>query len=153
MPEVKAMKEYRKHYWPLALWCVLLVPVMMLGFYGAQWLGMDELASIAVMMLSMNLALVGLFVLIRRGEYVYWINGGPDFEQAKASTSAVRREYARKHLLCVLKGTAASALLMAVMYARRASEVAMVVLPTVCIVVSAFSTMKIKWTEERKEEQ
>ena len=85
------MKAYRKRYWPLALWCIALVPVMMLGFYGAQWLGLDELASTAVMMLSMNLALDGLFVLIWAGEYVYWINGGPDYEGAKAAAREARR--------------------------------------------------------------
>ena len=147
------MREYRKRYWPLALWCIALVPVMMLGFYGARWLGLDALASVAVMMLSMNLALVGLFVLIWAGEYVYWINGGPDFAQAKAASSETRREYAWGHLRCMLKGIAASALLMAVMYARQATEIAMVVLPTICIVASASSTMRIKWNEERKEEQ
>ena len=39
-----------------------------------------------------------LFTIVYKGEYVYWITYGPDFETAKNSDSQRRKAYAWKYL-------------------------------------------------------
>jgi len=146
------MKEYKKQYWPFGVWLLSLAAILtVVGVVGAQF----ELSAMAisVMLMSAVLALViSLFALIWAGEYVYWINGGPTFEQAKAATSEKRKEYAWRHLRPMLKCSAASVLMMAVVCFLKWPEWLMIAAVTLSIVAAAVSTIRVRWTDERKEE-
>ena len=67
------MKEYRKTYQPLILWCLLLLPVMLSAVPAAGWLGWNERAMIALMMAFMVVMLLGMGVLMTPAEML------PDF--------------------------------------------------------------------------
>jgi len=140
------MKDYKKTYWPLALWCAALVPVMLGVSLPAERAGVDERGMVALMMTVVVLMLIGLMWIILRGEYVYWINGGPSFEEAKATGSEARREFARKHLVAMLKGGAAAIALTAAEYALGAHELAIVLSVSVCIIAAVIPMIGIKWT-------
>lgn len=144
------MREYRKTYWSLVVWCLALLPVMLGSAKIAQNAGMDERGMTALMMVVVVLMLIGLMWIIKLGGYVYWINGGPSFEEAKAAGEEMRREYAQKHLSAMLKGGIAVAVLMAAEYFAGVHEIAMVLSAGVCIIVAALRMIPIRWQETEK---
>lgn len=95
--------EYKKTYKPLILWLILfplIAIVIPLRFINAS----EKILALALMTISL-VAIYLLMLLIYKGEYVYWINGGPSFEEARQAGSEKRREYARAHLDIFLKYT------------------------------------------------
>ena len=119
----------------------------------AEKAGMNDRGMIAMMMIVVVLMLLVLMWMIWKGEYVYWINGGPSFEEAKAAGSDVRREYAWKHLTAMLKGSMAALILLAAEYFLNAHMMVMLLTTAVCIIAAAISTMKIKWPEAKHDSQ
>jgi len=139
------MKDYKKTYWPLIAWTLALLPVMLGAAAIAERAGLGDRGMVAAMMVVVMLMLLLLMWMIWKGEYVYWFSGGPSFEEAKAAGSEVRREYAWKHLIAMIRGCMAALVLLAVGYFLGMHEVVMVLLTAVCIVAAAVSTMKIRW--------
>lgn len=105
-------QEYKKTYKPLILWMILfiagstLIPVLINRtldqLFQITW---GEGAEVRMVLMFMVIAIDGLLVMIYAGEYVYWINGGPGFEEAKAAGSEKRKAYAAAHLSVFLKMT------------------------------------------------
>ncbi|MDE6024090.1 MAG: helix-turn-helix domain-containing protein [Lachnospiraceae bacterium] len=89
--------EYVKTYKPLAWWFVSFVVFALFFGFGWKSLGNAKILSKIVIILAMALVDV-LFSIIFKGEYVYWIVYGPDFETAKNSDSHRRKTYAWKYL-------------------------------------------------------
>lgn len=89
--------EYVKTYKPLIGWIVSFVLIAL--FFGLGWdsLGEDRILSKIFIIVAMTYVDV-LFTIIYKGEYVYWITYGPDFETAKNSDSQRRKTYAWKYL-------------------------------------------------------
>lgn len=141
------MREYRKQWWPFAAWTLALLPVMIGAAEIAGRAGMDSRGIVAWMMIVVIAMLLLLLWMIWKGEYVYWISGGPSFEEAKAAGSEVRREYAWKHFSAMLKGGAAALILLAAECALKAHALVMLLSTAVCIVAAAVSTVKIRWRE------
>lgn len=137
------MKEYRKTYKPLAGWAIALVAVLLaiaaLPIHdGALLTRLTMLATVLMILL--------LMAIIYIGEYVYWINGGPTFEQARDAGSAARKAYAWAHLRAFLWGGAASAALMllsAMAHWPVGVDIAGVCL---CVIIAAFSTIRVKFS-------
>lgn len=140
------MKEYKKTYWPLIAWCVALVPVMLGTISAAECMKLSDAALVALMMASVILMLLVLFWMIWKGEYVYWINGGPSFEQAKAAGSEARRDYARRHFRAMFRGSAIVLTLLAVECFFGGHELVMVLSVGAGIIAAAISILRIKWT-------
>ncbi len=141
------MKEYKKRYWPMVVWALALMPVMLGAYYGARALGAEENGCMLAMLLAMLGMLMALMLLIWRGEHVYWLTGGPDFEAAKQAGQAARREYGRRHFIVMGRAALAAAALSVGAYFLNLAEWAMPLVLAVCIVAGAISTMKIKWEE------
>ena len=90
---------YVKTYKPLAVWfCLFLAAVIALPVALGRLI--PESILTPVMLMTVYLGILALFILIRQGEYVYWINGGPSFEEARNADAASRRAYAGAHLKC-----------------------------------------------------
>ena len=142
------MKEYKKTFLPLILWSLALAPVMLGAMPLSEWLELSDRVMVALMMAAVIVMLLALFWLVWKGEYVYWINGGPSFEEAKAAGSEARREYARRHFTAMLKGGAAALVLLAAECFFGAHELVIVLSTGVCISAAAFSTIRIKWTNK-----
>ncbi len=89
--------EYVKTYKPLAGWIVSFV--MFALFFGFGWnsSGNPQVVSKIVIIVAMTFVDV-LFTIIFKGEYVYWIVYGPDFETAKNADPQKRKAYAWKYL-------------------------------------------------------
>lgn len=100
--------EYVKTYKPLIGWIVSFVVIALFLGFGWNSLGNAQILSKIVIIMVMTFVDV-LFTIIYKGEYVYWIVYGPDFETAKNSDSQRRKTYAWKYLRIFL---AASIILM-----------------------------------------
>ena len=144
-------RAYEKHYGPLVIWFVAFVAGMIGSAELADRAGLSGRGMAAASMTALVLLLTALFVMIWKGEYVYWINGGPDFEQAKAAGSERRRAYAWLHLRAMLRGGLAAMAILAAEYCCGANELTMILSVGACVVAAAVSTTRIYWTEERKE--
>ena len=147
------MKEYRKTYKPLVGWTLALLPVMLGAAMLAEKAGLDDRGMIAMMMTVVVLMLLALMWTIWKGEFVYWINGGPSFEEAKAAGSEARREYAWRHLAAMLKGSAATLALMTAEWLLGAHELVMVLTVGAGIIASVIPMIKIKWPEAKHDSQ
>lgn len=95
--------EYKKTYKPLIGWIVTYVPLNIIIIMAIDRLlpvpkEIATKASVLFSLLFMVLALYMLMLMIYRGEYVYWINGGPSFKEAHEMTSEERRAYAGKYV-------------------------------------------------------
>ena len=147
------MKEYRRSYKLLVAWTLALIPVMLGAAMLAEKAGMDDRGMIAMMMTAVVLMLLVLMWMIWKGEYVYWINGGPSFEEAKAAGSDVRREFAWRHLTAMLKGSAATLALLSAEWLLGAHELVMVLTVGAGSIASVIPMMKIKWPEVKHDSQ
>lgn len=138
------MKQYRKTYKPFIAW-------MLAMFIGLPALSLlpapfgDGACLTRLTLLATLLALDALMALIYFGESVYWINGGPTFEQARDAGSRARKAYAWAHLKRFLIGTGAA--IAAMIAAHMAALPVWVDFISVCLamVVAALSTMGIKF--------
>ena len=89
--------EYVKTYKPLAGWFVSFVVFAL--FFGFGWNSSGNAKILSKIFLIMTMALIDvLFTISYKGEYVYWITYGPDYETAKNSDSQRRKTYAWKYL-------------------------------------------------------
>lgn len=139
------MREYKKSYTPLILWSIVLTPAMVAAGMLSESMGMNDRSIVAVSMLTVIVMLLVLMWIIWKGEYVYWINGGPSFEQAKAVGSEKRRDYAWRHFAAILKGSAIALVLLTAEYFLKAHVLVMILSTAVCIIAAAISTARIKW--------
>lgn len=107
--------EYVQTYKPLAWWFVSFATFAL--FFGLGWDTLSTSGNIKILskiLIIMTMALIDvLFTIIYKGEYVYWIIYGPDFETAKNSDSQRRKMYGWKYLRIFL---AASIILMIYMF-------------------------------------
>lgn len=97
-----------KHIKPLIGWIASFTLIALFFGFGWNSLGNAQILSKIVIIVVMAFIDV-LFTIIFKGEYVYWIVYGPDFETAKNSDSQRRKVYAWKYLRIFL---VASAILM-----------------------------------------
>lgn len=89
--------EYICTYKPLAIWLGAFVASMAALPLSLAWFVPGNVLTCA-MLGCIYLGLLALFILIHRGGYVYWLSGGPSFEEARDAGEASRREYAWAHL-------------------------------------------------------
>lgn len=136
-------KEYKKTYKPLILWLILfplIAIVIPLRFINAS----EKILALTLMTISL-VAIYLLMLLIYKGEYVYWINGGPSFEEARQAGSEKRREYARAHLDIFLKYTLLGLIYLPVSLILNFSMWIDILLIFMLIVIAALKTVGIKF--------
>lgn len=135
------MKAYRKTYKPLILWCIAL-PAVLLA------ISLLPIANGAMLtrltLLTMVVMLILLMAIIYFGEYVYWINGGPTFEQARAADSQTRKAYAWAHLRAFLWSGAASFALITISCIAHWPIGVDITGVCLCVIIAAFSTIRIQ---------
>lgn len=89
--------EYVETYKPLIGWIVSFVLIAL--FIGFGWDSLGEARVLSKIFIIVVMTYVDvLFTIVYKGEYVYWITYGPDFETAKNSDSQRRKAYAWKYL-------------------------------------------------------
>ena len=89
-------KEYKKTYKPFIAWLIGFPIILMwvIKILPDSPIKISVLATLILTVVSLYL----LMLIIYKGEYVYWINGGPTYEEAKEAGSEVRKKYAKEHL-------------------------------------------------------
>lgn len=136
-------KEYKKTYKLLILWLILfplIAIVIPLRFINAS----EKILALALMTINL-VAIYLLMLLIYKGEYVYWINGGPSFEEARQAGSEKRREYARAHLDIFLKYTLLGLIYLPVSLILNFSMWIDMLFIFMLIVIAALKTVGIKF--------
>ena len=98
-----------------------------------------------MILIFMVMAIDGLMVMIYAGEYVYWINGGPSFEEAKAAGSEKRKAYAAAHLSVFLKMTLVCCVYLVISSFLRLPMGIDIVVISSAVVVAAIKTMSIRF--------
>lgn len=113
MPDFQS-HPYRKTYKPFVLWLAVFFCLSIgVPLLAHALLRLDGAAITRVSLLFTLLLLALLFYVIRHGEYVYWINGGPSFEAARDAGRERRRAYAGAHLRLFCGAACAGALYLA----------------------------------------
>ncbi|SHF04653.1 hypothetical protein SAMN02745784_02624 [Tissierella praeacuta DSM 18095] len=138
-------KEYKKTYKPLIAW---LIGFPVIAIIIAERL--SNLSTKIATLLSLIIMVISLYILmfiIYKGEYVYWINGGPNYEEAKLAGSEKRKEYAKAHLDIFFKMMLISFLYGILSLLLKFPIWIDIVLISVIIIITAFSTISIKFNK------
>lgn len=143
-------QAYKKTYKPLILWLLFFLAASTLMPMGINRIMQEHLkmtwgagAEVKMILMFMVLAIDGLMWMIYAGEYVYWINGGPSFEEAKAAGSEKRKAYAEAHLKVFLKMTLLCCIYLAISLLFRFPMGIDIVAITAAVVGAAIKTMPI----------
>ncbi len=135
-----------KTYKPLLLWFVLF-----LSFSIACPLILTKLFTITnplltrITLIDMLLGVDVLLYIILKGQYVYWINGGPTYEKAKEGGALRRRTYAKAHLVLFLKTSLICLVWLGISYALHLSQWIDIAVVSVAVVTAAILSVKIKF--------
>ena len=87
----------RKTYMPMILWVVALCALLPLP--SVFWDDSVPAGMLVRLTLLLTLpAIDALMLIIHFGDYAYWINGGPTYQQCCAATREQRRGYTGAHL-------------------------------------------------------
>jgi len=138
-------KEYKKTYKPLIVW---LIGFPVIAIIIAERL--SNLSTKIATLLSLIIMVISLYILmfiIYKGEYVYWINGGPNYEEAKLAGSEKRKEYAKAHLDIFFKMMLISFLYGILSLLLKFPTWIDIVLISLIIIITAFSTIPIKFNK------
>lgn len=145
-------QSYKKTYKPLVLWMILFIAVCALmptlinrilqQLFQITW---GAGAEVRMILIFMVIAIDGLMWMIYAGEYVYWINGGPSFAEAKAAGSEKRKAYAGAHLSVFLKTTVVCCVYLLISSFFRLPMGIDIFLVSSAIVVAAIKTMPIRF--------
>lgn len=137
--------HYKKTYKPLVIWFFLMMAGSMAVPILLNELGLsDEVITKLILMLTIA-ALDILIYIIYHGEYVYWINGGPRYEEAAKAGSARRKAYAGAHLRIFLIMTGICVLYMLISWLAHLGIWLDILIMTFAIIVAAFMTIPIKF--------
>lgn len=138
-------RDYKKTYkafiaWLIGFPIILIFITKMLGDLSIK-------VSVLVTLILTVISLYALMLIIYKGEYVYWINGGPNFEEAKEAGSEKRKEYAKAHLDVFSKITLISLVYGAISLFLKLSMWLDIVVITMIVVIATFSTITIGFDE------
>lgn len=88
--------KYKKTYKPLLLWLIgfpIITIILVENFFNVS-----KKVSVLSTLIIVVISIYVLMLIVYKGEYVYWINGGPNYEEAKEAGSEKRKKYAKAHL-------------------------------------------------------
>lgn len=135
-------KEYIKTYKPLIAWLIGF-PIMII--FITRFIDSSEKISVLISLLMMVISLYILMLIIYKGEYVYWINGGPSYEEAKTAGIEKRKQYAKVHLDLFRKMTLVCFIYGLLSLLFRVSIFIDIIIISGAIIVTAFQTVPIKF--------
>ena len=136
-------KKYKKTYKPFIIWLILL-PLLAIVIPSIFINASVKIQALAVMLTSI-ISIYLLILIIYKGEYVYWITGGPSFEEASLAGREKRRRYAKAHLDIFSKYTLLGLLYVPVSLAFDISMWIDILVLSMLIVIAAFRTIPIKF--------
>ena len=147
--------RYQKDFKPFLIWLI----VFMIGMNGFPMLVkmFPSMTSAMQTKLSIFLLLVALLILyyiVFRGEYVYYLPGGPTFAEAKDAGSAKRKAYGKKCFETMLKSSMLIVIFMIISMFFRLAGLYDWIVAGACIVaalVAGAKDKKVCFSEERKD--
>lgn len=100
-------ENYEKDFKPFLIWLI----VFMIGMNGFPMLvkafpTMTSAMQTKLSIILLLVALLALYYIVYRGEYVYYLPGGPTFRESYEAGSEKRKAYAKKCLGGMLKACA-----------------------------------------------
>lgn len=152
-------KEYKKTYVPLVLWFILFTVGITAGVILLdKYIEVSNKIFMDLTCIIIIFALDILFYIMYRGEYAYWINGGPNFEKAKEAGSEARRGYLLDYLKVFLKMTILCLFYLMISYFFKISYWIDIIVIFISIIIAAFATIPFKFehyikADNRKEDK
>lgn len=138
-------KEYIKTYKPFIAWLIGF-PVIE-TIIGKGLSNLSTKITVLTLLIIMVISIYILMFIIYIGEYVYWINGGPNYEEAKLAGSEKRKEYAKAHLDIFLKMMLISFLYGIISLLFKFSIWVDILLISLIVIIAAFLTIPIKFNK------
>lgn len=135
---------YKKTYRGLIIWIAALFSTIVLVPLLSRVITDGDVLTKLFLMIVLAMLDILMFV-IYRGEYVYWINGGPDYETAQKAPPEQRKRYAFRHLKVFLIASIIAAVYMAFSFALHIAVGFDIAVFAVTVIAAAFSTMRIKF--------
>lgn len=143
-PAENAPGKYRKTYRPFFLWMLLFCVALPGGALLARTLGVGETKGICLVLL---IGLEALMLLIHRGGYIYWINGGPSYETARDAPPEQRRRYSGAHLVLFTKALLAGLVYLVASAIIKFPAWLDITVTAGIAVVAAFAALPIHWQD------
>lgn len=137
------MKPYRKTYAPIIWWTFgTFAGLLILALATTDFLSVADGTRLTLLaaMLSIDI----LMAIIYFGEHIYWLNGGPSFEQAKNAGSEARRAYALPFLRRFLIATLIYLAYMILAHFMQWPIVGDIAVMTGVCIITALSTCRIR---------
>lgn len=151
MRECKKQKECSnsKTYKPLLLWFVGFIAISTtIPIALERYCNISENALTKIILFLMVFSVDILMALIYKGEYVYWINGGPSYEEAKKAGREKCKKYAYAHLKIFLKISLLSIIYLIVSYIFHWNIWLDIVVISILIIIAAIMTIPIKFEND-----
>lgn len=135
-------KDYKKTYKPFIAWLVLFTLITMST---SLFKSLAKKQVVAIILFLTVVSLYLLMLMIYKGEYVYWITGGPSYEEAKAAGSEKRKKFAGSHLKIFTKISFFSIIYILVSSLLDLPIYLDIIVVTMAIIIGAFRTIGIKF--------
>lgn len=151
MKECKKQKERNtsKTYKPLLLWMVGFIAIStILPIALEHYCNISENALIKIILFIMIFSVDSLMWLIYYGGYVYWISGGPSYEEARKAGTEKCKRYAYAHIMIVLKVSVVSIIYLIASYIFHWNIWLDIVVILILIIAAAIMTIPIKFERD-----
>lgn len=136
---------YKKTYKPLIIWMVMIIVVEVGGILILSNFTHNNRIETKVSLLIIMLMLDLLFYIVYKGQYVYWINGGPSYEIAKNEDPERRKKFAWLHLKLFLQASVIFVLYVIISYLLQWGFLYDVLVFALLVIVQAIRSIRIKF--------
>ena len=146
-------ENYKKDFKPFLIWLILF----MVGMNGFPMLvklfpSMSVEVQTKLSIFLLLAAILILYYIIFKGEFIYYVPGGPTFEEAKAVGSEKRKVYAKKSFIGMMRASMLTLIFMVISLFMGLSGFYDWIVAGACVGAAAFSTMKEKLHTDEVEE-
>lgn len=137
--------QYKKSYVGLVVWIIVLIGGMIVGMPLLSTAVESEKVMVKLTLLVLVLSILLLMLVVHKGQYVYWMSGGPTYEEAKSSTPERRKRYTWRLLRVFLIFSAVSVCYLIISFLCELPVGIDIVVVCISIVVAAICTMGIRF--------
>lgn len=142
-------KEYKKTWKPFVISFLVYLAVMFSTPFIMNKIGAEGKILTKMTFLITALWLIILMFMIYKGQYVYWITGGPSFKEARDAGYEARKLYAGKHLKRFFMFLVPFIVYMIISCIYNFSVWIDIAIFAVSVISAAFSTVTIKFDSDK----
>ncbi len=137
--------QYKKSYLGLVVWTIVLIAEMIVGMPLLSTAVESEKIMLKLTLLALVLSILLLMIIVHKGQYVYWMSGGPTYEEAKSATQERRKRYTWRLLRVFLIFSAVSVGYLIISFLCELPVGVDIVVICISLVVASIGTMGIRF--------